>query len=142
MSLEKCIAKAYRVKKERGWDTLYVAVDMHDTMTRSSYKKDESDEKVYFPDCIEALRYLSGRKDIVLILYTSSYQDYLESYYDSFEKLGIVFKYLNENPECPSSKLSNFSSKFYFNVLLDDKAGFEPETDWIKVLTEFKSHHN
>ena len=28
----------------------------------------------------------------------------------------------------------NFEVKLYFNVGIDDKFGFEPETDWIKVI--------
>ena len=32
------------------------------------------------------------------------------------------------------SSLQNFEVKLYFNVGIDDKFGFEAETDWVKVI--------
>jgi hypothetical protein len=49
---------------------------------------------------------------------------------------GIVIDYVNENPECVDTKLATFTDKFYFNVILDDKAGFEGDTDWALVSSE------
>lgn len=130
--IEQCFLKAFETKKKRGWDTLYIAVDLHDTIVKSSYQKNEPIREFY-PDALETLRLLSARDAIVLILFTSSYGDYLEPYYSCFKKEGIKFSYLNENPECPSTNLGDFSKKFYYNILLDDKAGFDPETDWLKI---------
>jgi hypothetical protein len=70
---------------------------------------------------------------IVLILFTSSHDEYVKEYLDIFKQLGVYFKYHNENPECPSTDIGDFSRKFYFNVLLDDKAGFDPLNDWGKI---------
>lgn len=131
--IELSIIRALQLKKKRGWDKIFFAIDLHDTITWSSYTKNEAAEKEFFPYAIDALQVLSERKDVVLILYTSSYSEYLKDYLDTFTQNGIYFKYLNENPECPSTDIGDFSKKFYFNVLLDDKAGFNPILDWKKI---------
>ena len=33
-----------------------------------------------------------------------------------------------------NTSFQNFEVKLYFNVGRDDKFGFEPETDWVKVI--------
>lgn len=130
--VERSFLKAFESKKKRGWDTIFIAVDLHDTIVKGSYKKHEK-IKEFYPDALEALKMLSDRKDLVLILFTSSYEDYLAPYMIIFKREGINFKYLNENPECPSTDLGDFSKKFYYNIMLDDKAGFDPLTDWKNI---------
>ena len=55
-----------------------------------------------------------------------------------WEKIYVVvdihFDYANENPEVGNTSFQNFEVKLYFNVGIDDKFGFEPETDWVKVI--------
>ena len=131
--IELSILRAYRTKKKRGWDMLYIAVDLHDTITCNTYKRNELAKKIFFPQALETLRYLSSCKEITLILYTSSFPDYLESYYREMEKAGVHFKYLNSNPDCLSTDTGDFSNKFYFNIMLDDKAGLNPLKDWKKI---------
>ena len=132
--IELSILRAYRAKKKRGWEKIYIAVDLHDTITWSTYKRKEgASKKVFFPDAVEALRYFSSFDSITLILYTSSFADYLSDYYEQMAEKGVHFEYLNENPECPSTDTGDFSLKFYFNVLLDDKAGFNPMSDWKRI---------
>ena len=134
--IESCIKKALRTKKERKWEKIYFAIDLHDTIVKSSYKN-QKDCIVTFPYAIEALKKLSANKEICLILFTSSYKEYLEQYFTFFKNQGINFQYLNENPECPSTATGDFRQKFYFNVLLDDKAGFNPYRDW-KIIFRTK----
>ena len=137
--IELSIVRAYRIKVKRNWDRLYFAFDLHDTITWSTYTKDEAKKKVFFPGAVEALKYFSSCKDLILILFTSSYQEYLEEYYRQLEDNEIYFNYLNENPEVPSTDVGDFIKKFYFNVLFDDKAGFNPITDWEKILKLVKA---
>ena len=40
---------------------------------------------------------------------------------------------VNENPEVENTRLQNFEEKLYMNVGLDDKFGFDAETDWETV---------
>jgi hypothetical protein len=75
------------------------------------------------------------RPDIIMILYTCSYPQEIERYLKIFEKNNITFSHVNKNPNI-SSRMGNFGyyeDKFYFNVLFEDKAGFDPETEWKEV---------
>jgi len=71
-----------------------------------------------------------------MILWTSSFPEEIMQYVKIFEKDGIHFDGVNKNPGI-SSKNGNFGyyeDKFYFNVLFEDKAGFNPEKDWKEVF--------
>jgi hypothetical protein len=133
--IELSLIRAFEMKKKRGWDRLYIAVDLHDTLVWSSYTKDMNEKIELFPDCIDPLRFMSSHELFVPILFTSSYVDYLAQYYAKFKEEGIEFKYFNENPECPSTQMGDYSKKFYYSILIDDKAGFNPLTDWAKLGT-------
>jgi hypothetical protein len=138
----KSVLTAYEEKKQRNWEMLYFAVDLHGTVIER-YTGNEI--KVY-PFAKEVLQKLSKIPDITLILFTSSYEKDLAPFFAWCLQNDIVFKHLNANPECKSNKTGDFSKKFYFNVLFDDRAGFEPETDW-SILNSFfdslvNSKHN
>lgn len=135
------IKRAHETAVSRGWDKMYWAIDLHDTVCAADYKKSGSMGPLY-PGAQECLHYLSERPDIVLILFTCSYQHELNEpvgVLDRLSAIGIKIDYVNENPEVPDTKLGDFSKKFYFNVLLEDKAGFEGSKDWPAVLEEIKA---
>jgi hypothetical protein len=129
------IARAARRRKEKGWDKTYWCIDMHDVLVTGNYDK-ENHKWEFAPNVLAVLSWLSDRKDHVLILWTSSYKNYTDTFLGSLQKYMIYFDYINENPECPSTDLADFNSKFYFDILLDDKAGFEKDTDWEIVWSE------
>ena len=128
----KAVDKAFRAKKERAWNRLYWSIDLHDTIMTATYKKNNTGSKI-FPDAIPVLRTLSKMEDQVLILWTSSYKEPADKVLSDLRKLNINFDYFNENPLEPNNALCDFSKKFYFNILLDDKAGFDPEIDWFRL---------
>jgi hypothetical protein len=43
---------------------------------------------------------------------------------------GIHVDHYNCNPDEKNTPYADFSLKPYFNILIDDKAGFDPNTDW------------
>jgi hypothetical protein len=134
------IERGYELTKAREWKRWYVAVDLHDTICKPDYGRSGSMGD-FFPGAVEALKHLSDRKDVGLLLFTCSYRDELYSPKGALEilrNMGIRFDYVNENPEAPNTKLGDFSRKPFFNVLLDDKAGFDG-ADWPKVLKVFQS---
>ena len=129
------IANTYRVKKERGWDRLYWAIDLHDTIFKGKYDSFQTVE--LYPGAAEVLKFLTDREDHILIAYTSTdigtylrISDHLQFWH------GIRFNYLNQNPEYEKTDYADFSIKFYYNILLEDKAGFEGEKDWFLVKQE------
>lgn len=138
IGLELSLFRALDKKAARGWPKFYWAIDLHDTIFRSTYSKDKSLVDLAFCNdyCKTFLQWLSSQKDHVMILYTSTYKKDLDRLYvDTLEDNDIYFDYLNENPDCPSTELSDFSRKFYFDMLLDDKACFNIHSDW-KVLVD------
>lgn len=131
------IEKAYQIKKERGWDKLYWAVDWHDTLFKGMYSKDQKIE--LYPGAQYTL-YILQRTGNILIAYTSTpvlkAEEICKYLYNTY---GIHFKYINENPEHKAAgDYADFSKKFYYNVLLDDKAGFDPATDWELIQRELQ----
>jgi hypothetical protein len=122
------IERASKRRKAKGWDKTYWCIDMHDVVVKASYTSGHN--WVFAKDAKGVLQYLSARPDMVLILWTSSYEDYIFYFLVFCRENGINFDYVNKNPECPDDDLARFEDKFYFDIILDDKAGFEHETDW------------
>jgi hypothetical protein len=132
MSLKETIKREFHKMEERGWDKIFWCIDFHDTIMPGSYTKDDGKNEFY-PDAIRVLKKLTERSDSTLTLWTSSYEDYVKKHIERLKELGIVFDHFNCNPDCPSDELCNFDGKFYFNVLIDDKAGFVGSKDWKEV---------
>lgn len=132
------IAKMFEHAYKRKWYETYWFFDLHGVISKPDYRKVVK-EIIYYPFAKETLQYISqNRKDIVMILYTSSYPDEINTYLEILENDGINFKYVNENPEISDSKGSfgYYYNKPYYNVLFEDKAGFDPESDW-KPIYEY-----
>jgi len=125
------INKMFHHAFEKEWYTTYWAFDIHGTILVPTFRKDSYDSEFY-PWAKETLHLLTKRKDIVMILYTSSYPEEIEHYQKVFKENDIYFKYVNENPDIDSSRgnFGHYEKKFYFNVLIEDKASFSPETEW------------
>lgn len=124
------ITKMFFRSFEKEYYETYWAFDLHGTIIKPTY--DETIRVEYYPFAKECLQILTERKDIIMILWTSSYPQEIIDYIYLMEKDGIKFDKINKNPDI-SSKNGNFGyyqDKFYFNVLFEDKAGFNPETEW------------
>ena len=139
MSIVKAIKQSYIDKKRKGFDKLYYFVDLHSTCIKPNYSA-ESIPTEFYPMAKEALALISEREDICLIMYTCSHPNEVQQYLTFFNDNGINFEYVNENPEVKTNigGYGNYDTKPYFNVIMDDKAGFDGETDWEKVYTFFK----
>jgi len=112
------------IKKE--WYHTYWAIDMHQTFLVPDYKR-EGLTCDFYPYALETLQLLSKRDDIVLILYTATDPDKLDYYLKEFKTKGINFRFVNCNPEVDDKRsFGCYTSKIYFNVLFEDKSGFNP----------------
>lgn len=124
-----CIINAFEKARNRGWSTVYWAVDLHDTIIKASYQ--ENDHHLNFlQDAKSTLQLLSSRPDCKLILYSSLTQHMAKKYLNNFLEHDIKFNFVNCNPEIDNTSYADFSLKFYFNILIDDKAGFIAEEHW------------
>lgn len=116
-------------KIERKWQKLYWCIDLHDTIITGTYNR-FNDGAVIYPYAKQTLDYLFNSPEHYTILWTSSY---LTSIQDVVQRFDLNFNAINCNPECPSTQLCDFQYKFYFNFLLDDKAGFDGNKDWQEI---------
>jgi hypothetical protein len=91
----------------------------------------------------ETLQFISKLPDIVMFLYTCSHPHEIVEYLQLFEKNGIHFKYVNENPEVSTNPngYGNYDKKPYMNVLFEDKSGFSGEDDWLEVYELMVNHY-
>jgi len=131
--IEMAVQRAFEQKLSRGWDRLYWAIDLHDVLIVGKYNR-LNEGKEFCDGAIEILKWLMSRSDMKTILWSSSHDDSLKDFVDwAKSEHAVEFDYVNENPECSTNELCDFAKKFYFNVLIDDKAGFDYKSDWLKI---------
>ena len=132
------IERSFSDKRVRRWQKIFWCIDVHDVILEGRYKFN-NDGANFMPNAIKVLRMLSNRKnDTSLILWTSGHNEPTSKVLESLEKEGVYFDHVNCNPECPNDHLCDFNKKFYMNILLDDKAGFEGKTDWFLIEQELR----
>lgn len=130
--ITRAIANCVSNARLKNWHKTYWAFDIHGTVLKPTYQSGvESTE--FYPYAKEALQLISRQRNIVRILYTCSFPQEIAGYLRYFERHGIHFDYVNENPDICAGAYGHYEDKFYFNVLFEDKAGFDPSTDWKEV---------
>ena len=136
MSLINHIHHIFNLKKEKGWKYIYIAVDVHGTILKPSHNKNENLYEFY-PFALETLQKLSQMEDICLIMNTSSFEEKQLEYQKFFKDLGVNFKYINSNPEIKNNDFACFDKKFFLDIGIDDKYGFDANKDWKAIIDYF-----
>ncbi|NMM49902.1 hypothetical protein [Marinigracilibium pacificum] len=131
--ITKAIIKAFDNAKKKNWDKTFWAFDIHETIIKPNWSADEIPTEFY-PRAKEAMQMITHRSDVTSILFTCSHPHEISKYLAYFEQNGIHFDHVNENPEVKSKKYGYYEKKPYFNVLFEDKAGFDPNSDWDQVI--------
>jgi len=129
----QALDKAFNSRHVENWPWVYIAVDLHGTIIEP-HKKDLE----YYKDALNVLQALSKSTKVQLILFTCSYPDNLVDFLDHCKDIEIFWTYLNGNPDIKNTKTANFAEKFFYDVLIEDKAGFDPENDWSEILKWLK----
>ena len=120
-------------QKKNNWYESYWAFDLHGTVIRPNHIRGIHNIEFY-PYAVECLQMISAREDIRMILSTSSYPEEIQNYLEQLNERKIYFDYLNQNPEIHSYEdFGYYYSKFYFDVMFEDKCGFDPETEWNQI---------
>jgi hypothetical protein len=140
--LNAIIKNHFEYKEKRGWDKTYWFFDIHGTILKPNYTYGNT-PKDFYPYAKETLQFLSKLPDICMILYTCSHPHEIEEYIKLFEENDIKFQYVNDNPEVVTdiNGYGCYDKKPYVNVLFEDKAGFDPETEWKLVLFLMKEKY-
>ena len=116
------------------WDRIFLMFDLHGTVIKPNRIVGNT-EIEYYPYAKETLQLISNRNDLDLNIYTCSHDHEVIEYQKKFKADGIIFKYVNENPDVESSGYGNYEKKPYMNVLFEDKSGWDP-TKW-KYIYDF-----
>ncbi len=134
MSIIKAIERAYQIKEERNWDTIYWAIDLHGTCIKSNYVSGEYEW--INEDALKCLQLIDTLKESKIIIWSSCYTEEMYKLSSFFIENNILISFFNQNPYIKNTETGCFDEKFYFSILLDDKAGFDPDTDW-KLIYEY-----
>ena len=127
MNIIKAFEAAFYRAKENNWDYIVVLVDIHDTIFKATYSKEENYE--YIGKAKDALQVMSARKDIKIILWSSTFNKI--QYILQLDKDNIIVDAFNRNIDgIENTGIACFDEKPYFNVGIDNAFGFEPERDW------------
>lgn len=138
--ITKAITTAYQKLKDRKWDTVYWAIDLHDTCLVANY---ETGGYAWINDsALNTLKLISSKPETKIILWSSVHDDEQQDIIKFFAEYGINVYSFNCNPRESSTTVSCFDSKFYFSILVDDKAGFDPSTDWDLISAYFDKHYD
>lgn len=130
------IRRAYKTMRERGWNKIYWAIDLHGVCLRSNYHN--GGYEFINPDTVRGLQKIASRPENVLILWSSCHPHEQPAIIQFFADHGIRVDFFNENPLEENTKTGCFDKKFYFSVLLDDKAGFDPNVDWQSIMSYYQ----
>ena len=133
MRLISYIEKVFNGLNNGSFKCIYIMVDVHNTILKPTFDKKETFE--YFPYAKETLQLLSEKENIKLIMWTSSYDEKIQMYLKHFEENGIIFNFVNENKEYGNVSFACFDTKFYYDIGIDDKFGFDAENDWEEIYT-------
>lgn len=131
------ITHAFEKVASRGWPHVYWAIDIHDTIGKGTYKKNNEGFDFY-PWAKDVLLNLSRNPKCKIIIYTASHTEPATKLIEWMQGHGIKIFALNANPDHNNNELCDFSKKFYFDILLEDKAGFQGWRDWFLIMKELQ----
>lgn len=130
VSIVKAIERAYLIAKTRNWDRVYWCLDLHGTVLESNYSSDSYN--FLNQEVISALQQLTSYPETRIILWSSIHDNDSREVIRLFNQHQIRVDWVNENPEVANTTTGCFTEKFYFSILVDDKAGFDP-SEWPEV---------
>lgn len=135
--LVDAIDRAYKTMRERNWDTIYWAIDLHGVCLKSNY---EQGGYQWINDLVlPGLQEIAKRPESRIILWSSAHPEEHGPIVKFFADHGVVVLGFNSNPLVSDTATGCFDEKFYFSILLDDKAGFDPQYDWWMITQYLKN---
>jgi len=139
--IKDAIKKCFKTMDRKGWDEVYWAFDLHETIVYPEYDCDGI-PTTFYPLAKSTLQQISKRKDIKMIMYTCSHPTEQKKYLEFFESQNIHFDYVNDNPlvKTGDDSYGYYDQKFYMNVLLEDKSGFNADKDWLEVKNALETN--
>jgi len=139
-SVIKAFINANTKKHQRDWDTLYIKLDIHETVMKPDWDGIATE---FYPKALDALRLIEADPLYKIIMWTCSKKEDREHYRDLLKMEGISIYSINSNPDVEGVlNWGDYSQKPYCNIVLDDKAGFDPYEDWQEIIDYFTKDKN
>ena len=143
-SMQQLFSEAFVEAKQKGFDHIVVAVDLHGTIVDSKLYnrvKGSEEEKLahsIYHKAIEALILMTEDPAIEMFIYSGTEPISLVRIKNSLKTCFDIDISLGYEASTTVEKQS-FIKKPYFSVLLDNKAGFDPVDDWDAIIYYLKS---
>lgn len=137
MDIQKTIYNAFEKARQRSWEYIIFLIDIHDTIFKGTYSETENFE--YLGKAKEALQLMSFRKDIKIILWSSTFNK--SKYILQLYKDNIIIDAFNRNIDgIENTEIACFDEKPFFAVGIDNAFGFDAETDWEEVIKSLNNN--
>ena len=130
--ISNAIERAYNIAKKRDYDTLYWMIDLHGTCLKSNYIS--GNYEFINDDVLIGLQAIQDQDSSCIIIWSSCHEAAKAPILSFLNEHGIFPDYFNENLEIEDTATGAFGEKFYFNIGIDDKFGFDADTDWMEVV--------
>lgn len=128
--ITNAIKRAYDLRGQK-YPLIFWKIDLHGVCFQSNYV---SNEYNWVNDaCLKALMEITNCPHSKIILWSSCYDAEQKNIINFFNKHGIRVDFFNENPLFANTDYGCFDKKFYFSILIDDKAGFDPHIHWEEI---------
>jgi len=130
--------KAWQEAKDKGYDHVVIAVDLHGTIVDSKVfntTPGSFEDKVnssIFRSALVALQKLSAHTSVSMFIYSGTKKLHLYRLIDMLNEKYEININLNYGSDTQHASQS-FKRKPYYGILIDDKAGFDPDTDWWEI---------
>ena len=128
------ISRQHNKQMMQHWYETYWLIDMHGVIVRPNHKNELPNRLDFYDFAQRSLQLLTARPDIRTILYTCSHDYQIRYYVNLLREYSIEFDYVNDNPEIGEGDFGDYTHKPYFDVYLDDKAGFNAEDEWYDIF--------
>lgn len=89
-------------------------------------------------DAKECLKFINSLPESKIIMWDSLHLEELLLIKNFLKEEGINIYEINSNRDINSNENCCFNQKFYFSILLDIGAGFNPDTDWKIIMQTIK----
>lgn len=137
-SIKTLFEKAWADAATKGYDHVVIAVDLHGTMVDSKVFNaapgniEMKVQSSIFRSAVTALKLLSEHPSVTMFIYSGTKRRKLEQVLEELmSRYGIEID-IDYSSDTQYS-IQSFKNKPYFGILLDDKAGFDPDTDWDEI---------
>lgn len=140
MDIINAFNRAYIKFENNTLNVIYILIDIHGTVFPPL--KDNKEDFTFYPYAKEVLKLFTTINYIKIILWTGSSYELINKMINIFNENDIIFNFINENPDIIKSDETNYLNlpkKFYFSIGIDDRFGFNPETDWKRIYEYLKN---